>query len=274
MSTPPSADPLGLAALADVHGSWVWLAVAAGAGLLLFARYALLVGAFEYAFVRGRPAARFAARRLRLNARLRRPGQLRRELRFALGTSVVFGLGAALLLWALSYGHLRVYLGLHDYPLWWLPLSLAAAMLLHETYYYWLHRLMHAPAVYPWLHRGHHDSVVTSGWTSFAFDPAEAALQALILPVILAVVPMHAGVVVLWLTLMTVSAIVNHAGVELYPLPLARTWWGRNVIGATHHALHHTRFTRNYGLYFTFWDRWMGTETWGDADLSDTRAAP
>ncbi|MHA4894836.1 sterol desaturase family protein [Pedobacter sp. PWIIR3] len=27
-----------------------------------------------------------------------------------------------------------------------------------------------------------------------------------------------------------------------------------------HHNLHHSKFKGNYGLYFRFWDRLMGTE--------------
>lgn len=33
-------------------------------------------------------------------------------------------------------------------------------------------------------------------------------------------------------------------------------WWNTT----THHDLHHQRGRSNYGLYFTWWDRWMGTE--------------
>lgn len=29
---------------------------------------------------------------------------------------------------------------------------------------------------------------------------------------------------------------------------------------STHHDLHHATARWNYGLYFTWWDRWMGTE--------------
>lgn len=28
----------------------------------------------------------------------------------------------------------------------------------------------------------------------------------------------------------------------------------------THHNMHHEKFNGNYGLYFTFWDKWMKTE--------------
>ena len=240
---------------------WLWAAASLAFGVGLFARYVVLVGLAEWAFGgRGPLGRRFAGRRVRLTERARAADQTRRELRYALATSLVFGVSTAALAWLWQAGALRVYTDVREYSLWWLPASLVAAMLLHETYYYWLHRWMHRPSVYPWLHRGHHDSIVTSGWTSFAFDPGEAVLQAAILPAILAVVPMHVAVLVAWLLLMTLSALVNHLGVELWPLPLERTWWGRNVIGATHHGLHHTAFVKNYGLYFTFWDRWMGTE--------------
>lgn len=241
---------------------WVWPLVAISVGLLLFTRYALLTGLFEWVFKTGRYAGSFAERRLQLTRKPRRADQTRRELLMSLWTSLVFGVSAVAMGWAWQAGWLKIYLDWAAYPLWWLPLSLVVAMLVHETYYYWLHRWMHHPRIYPVLHHGHHDSIITSGWTSFAFDPAEAVLQAVIIPVILVFVPMHGAVLVLWLTLMTVSAIVNHLDVELYPQPLAAHWWGRNVIGATHHAQHHARFTKNYGLYFTFWDRWMGTESW------------
>ncbi len=244
----------------DLSNWQTWLGLSAAAGLLLFARYALIAGFAEWVFKRGGSGGRFDGRRLEIAGRGRRKDQTRRELRYALGTSVIFGVSTAVLLGAWQGGYLRVYLDVRAYPLWWLPVSLAAAMPLHETYYYWLHRWMHRPRVYPWLHRGHHDSVETSAWTSFAFDPGEAILQAAVIPVILMLVPMHGAVVVFWLMLMTLSAIVNHLGVELYPRGSYRHWFGKQWIGATHHSLHHTRFTKNYGLYFTFWDRWMGTE--------------
>ena len=254
-----SLDLFGVSAFAKTHGWWVWGVVSLATSGMLFARYAALVGAFQWLFVWGERGARFAERRVYRKPR-HRPDQVQRELRYATVTSLIFGVITAGLLVLWQQGWLRIYLDVHAYPLWWLPLSLLTAMLIHETYYYWLHRLMHLPRIYPWLHRGHHDSITTTAWTSFAFDPGEAVLQAAILPAILAVVPMHGAVVVTWLTLMTLSAIVNHLGVELYPRGTYRHWLGKQFIGATHHGLHHTRFTKNYGLYFTFWDRWMGTE--------------
>ena len=249
-----------LAELAIAQGWKVWLFCSLGAALFLFVRYVLLVGAAEWLVNFSRFSQGFAERRLRLTSKPRKPGQTKRELLYSLVTSLIFGASSSLFLLGWQQGWLKIYTSVQAYPLVWLPLSLMVAMLIHETYYYWLHRAMHLPSIYPWLHRGHHDSVVTSGWTSFAFDPGEAILQAAIIPVILLFVPMHWTVLVLWLTIMSISAIINHLNTELYPKGMYRNWLGKQFIGATHHGLHHTRFTKNYGLYFTFWDRWMGTE--------------
>ena len=55
--------------------------------------------------------------------------------------------------------------------------SLALAVMIHETYYYWTHRAMHHKKLYRLFHKGHHDSIEVSSWTSFAFDPLETIVQ-------------------------------------------------------------------------------------------------
>jgi len=63
------------------------------------------------------------------------------------------------------------------------------------------------------------------------------------------------------LVIMTVSAVVNHLDIEIFPENFDQHWLGKWLIGATHHSLHHSEFTTNYGLYFTFWDKLMHTES-------------
>ena len=52
---------------------------------------------------------------------------------------------------------------------------------------------------------------------------------------------------------------IGHSGYELMP-----AWKGRPmfdwITSTTHHDLHHGQAGWNYGLYFTWWDRLMGTE--------------
>jgi len=148
-----------------------------------------------------------------------------------------------------------------DLPLWWLPASLAIALTLHETYYYWLHRWMHHPKVFKIVHKVHHDSNITSPWTAFSFHPIEGVLQAIFLPALLMIVPMHLHVLIFQLTVMTFSSVINHLDIELYPKNFHKHILGKWLIGATHHSLHHKQFKYNYGLYFTFWDKWKKTES-------------
>jgi sterol desaturase/sphingolipid hydroxylase (fatty acid hydroxylase superfamily) len=60
---------------------------------------------------------------------------------------------------------------------------------------------------------------------------------------------------------MTFSSVINHLDIEVYPKGFYKHFFGRWLIGATHHSLHHKQFKYNYGLYFTFWDKWKGTES-------------
>jgi sterol desaturase/sphingolipid hydroxylase (fatty acid hydroxylase superfamily) len=76
----------------------------------------------------------------------------------------------------------------------------------------------------------------------------------------LMIVPMHGLGVFIFLTFMIIRNAVGHSGYEVFP----RHWVTHPIFGqltnVTHHDLHHSSFRYNYGLYFTYWDRLMGTE--------------
>ncbi|HVK97181.1 MAG TPA: sterol desaturase family protein, partial [Flavisolibacter sp.] len=101
----------------------------------------------------------------------------------------------------------------------------------------------------------------TSPWTAFSFHPLEGLLQAIFLPALLFLMPMHLYVLIFQLTFMTFSSVVNHLDIEIYPKKFNKHSVGKWLIGATHHSLHHKQFKYNYGLYFTFWDKWKKTES-------------
>lgn len=187
--------------------------------------------------------------------------QFRKEVTWSMITALIFAVTGTLggMMW--QSGSLKVYNDINEYSLWWLPASFFISMLVHETYYYWLHRWMHAPKVFRIVHKTHHESNITSPWTAFSFHPLEGLLQAIFLPVLLLILPMHLYVLLLQLTLMTISSVINHLDIEIYPKKFNQHFIGRWLIGATHHSLHHKQFKYNYGLYFTFWDKWKRTES-------------
>ena len=155
------------------------------------------------------------------------------------------------------------------YGWWWLPASALLYLAVQDAYYYWSHRAMHHRWLFAWTHRGHHLSREPTPFASFAFDATEAAATAWLLPALTFVVPIHVGVALFLLTLMTLSSLMNHCGFELWPQAFVRGPVGRWLITATHHSLHHTRYRTNYGLYFRLWDRWMGTDA-----MPPTKAVP
>lgn len=183
--------------------------------------------------------------------------QIRREIKWAFSSSLVFTAICAVCLYAYHQGWTKIYLEAEDYPLWYLVASGVAVILLYETYYYWLHRLMHLPAIFRIVHRVHHESTDPTVFTSFCFHPLEALLQFIFFPLLLFFIPVHYIVLLTVLLLFTVSALINHSGVEIF----RRKFLLKHLIGSAHHDLHHKEFKTNFGLYFTWWDKWMRTES-------------
>ena len=187
--------------------------------------------------------------------------QLRREISWSMVTAVIFSLTGTMILFLWQKGYTRIYTDIHDYAWWWLPVSLVISMMIDESYYYWVHRWLHTPAIFKKIHRIHHQSNTTSPWTAFAFHPIEGLILAAILPMTLMVVPMHPFIILTQLSIMTITSVINHLDIELYPGNFNKHAVGRWLIGATHHSLHHKQFKYNFGLYFTFWDKWRKTES-------------
>jgi len=229
------------------------------------ARYLLVVWAV-YALVWGRKNGRVAGRRL--NRDRPKAATIRHELKLSLLSSWIYALPAALVFEVWRRGGTLVYLNVDRYGVAWLFVSGALYLLIQDTYYYWLHRLMHRHTVFRYVHAGHHRSRQPTPFASFSFDWAEAALAAWLLPALTFLIPIHPAVIVVLLTIMTIAAVLNHAGSELLPEWLVEGRVGAWLISATHHSVHHTHYGANFGLYFRFWDRAMGT------DMMPTRERP
>lgn len=197
----------------------------------------------------------------RLSKGLANKSQLRKEVVWSIKSSAIFAFVGAGTYWLWQNGLTAIYLDISEYGLWYLPVSLLIILLLHETYYYWVHRWMHQPKVFRIVHKVHHDSRIPTPWTAFSFHPWESLIEALILPLILVILPVNIFVLGFYLLVMTVSSVVNHLDIEIYPLWFQKSRFGQQFIGATHHHHHHTEFMTNYGLYFTFWDKIMNTES-------------
>jgi sterol desaturase/sphingolipid hydroxylase (fatty acid hydroxylase superfamily) len=164
--------------------------------------------------------------------------------------------------------------------LWWqldtsnlgvLAVASLVFVVIDDAWFYWTHRWLHANTrAYKMIHRIHHRSIDTTPLTGLSFHPVEA----FIINVPLAVLPIFIGVqsnfLIAAIYISTLNNVLGHNGFEWAP-----RWWDRLPIlrlktPSIHHNLHHEKSRGNYGLYFTYWDRWMGTEF---ADYGDRKVA-
>lgn len=176
-------------------------------------------------------------------------------------TAFIFAVIGAITALAWQKEHTAFYEDVSTFGWSYLIFSIVLLMVIHETYYYWVHRLMHHPKIYKYVHKVHHDSITTSPWTAFSFHPIEGLAEGIILPLMILFIPVHYYALLTYLMIMTVSSVVNHLNIEIYPKGWEKHFAGKWMIGATHHGLHHSQFKYNYGLYFTFWDKWSKTES-------------
>ena len=118
-----------------------------------------------------------------LATRLRHPGlyrgldpQIRREIAWSLASAAIYGLPAGMIAWGWqAHGWTRVYADVDAYPLWYLPLSVLAYLMLHDTWFYWTHRFMHRPRPFRIAHAVHHASRPPTAWAAMAFHPVGGA---------------------------------------------------------------------------------------------------
>lgn len=182
-----------------------------------------------------------------------------REIGYSVITSIIFALiGYVVFLTPLSK-YTKAYYTIEQYGWGYLVFSVIVTIFIHDTYFYWMHRAIHHRKVYRLIHRTHHLSTNPSPWAAFAFHPLEAILEAGIIVIVALIYPIHPFAIGMFLLFMMIYNVYGHLGYELYPRKFSTSWIGRWINTSVNHNLHHEYFTGNYGLYFLFWDRWMGT---------------
>ena len=218
-----------------------------------------LVGAAAIVAILDVASAGWLRRRL-VRIRPLADGQKLREFARSMRTVLIFSLVGTCVWVGYQLGISKLYFDVDRYGWPWLIASFFVFIVLHDAWFYWTHRLLHKPRLFHWSHRTHRLSVAPTPWTAYSFSASEALVQALYLPVVLLIVPAHQAVLFLWMIWMVLRNVMGHSGIELLPRSWLAGWWGRWLTTTLHHEMHHAYGGVNYGLYFTWWDRWCGTE--------------
>jgi len=142
----------------------------------------------------------------------------------------------------------------------WMAVSLVLMIVGHDAYYYWTHRALHRPALFRGAHARHHKSHNPSPFSAYSFDLGEAAVMVTFVVLWPLAVPTPWPVITLFILHQIWRNTLAHSGYELAPAGADGRPMFDWLTTATHHDMHHSHAGWNFGLYFTWWDRWMGTE--------------
>ncbi len=182
-----------------------------------------------------------------------------REIRYSIMTLFIFSAFAYLLLATPFQHYTQVYTDIEQHGLVYFFFSVILAILIHDTYFYWMHRFMHHPKVFKYIHLVHHKSTNPSPFTSYSFHPLEALVEGSVIVVIVFLIPIHKWAIALFMLFMITFNVYGHLGYEIFPKWLLQSKIGKWFNTSLNHNMHHKYFNDNYGLYFRFWDEWCGT---------------
>ncbi|MDN5217231.1 sterol desaturase family protein [Fulvivirgaceae bacterium BMA12] len=181
------------------------------------------------------------------------------EFKYSMSTVFIFaGVGLGVVT-AKKYGVFHIYESIATFGWVYFFASLFFMILFHDFYFYWTHRWMHHPKIFKHVHLVHHLSTNPSPWAAYSFHPIEAFIQALVLPILLFMLPLHNLVIFIFLIYMITRNVWGHLGYELLPKKFINFKWLNWHTTTTHHSMHHQYSSCNFGLYFTWWDNWMKT---------------
>jgi sterol desaturase/sphingolipid hydroxylase (fatty acid hydroxylase superfamily) len=131
-------------------------------------------------------------------------------------------------------------------------------MIVDDFFFYWGHRLLHHPKLYPKVHKIHHrwhHAVIISNECSHPLEYIIANLPAALGPKILGK-RMHMTTLWMWIIMRVGESLDSHCGYEF-------SWSPYRLLplsgSTTFHDYHHSTNVGNYGSYFTFWDTFCGT---------------
>lgn len=180
----------------------------------------------------------------------RHGAQIRQEIQLACSSIPLMSLPTIALFMLEVRGYSKLYSDWSERGVAYLALSFLLFLVFTDMCIYWIHRWLHHPLLYGWLHKPHHRWIVPTPFASHAFHPVDGFLQSMPYHIFVFLLPMHRSLYLgafLFVNIWTVSI---HDAISSVPAVLRPF-----INGAAHHTDHHLYFKYNYGQFFTLWDR-------------------
>lgn len=194
--------------------------------------------------------------KIKIQAKPFKANKVRHEIFYSSWNRVVLAM-TTLLIYYLAYStnSTLAYSNISQYGLIYLVFSIPLAILLHDLYFYVVHRIMHHKLFMRRVHQVHHVSLDPTPFASYSFHPWESIIEYAFLVGIIFVVPLHPITYIILNLFILGFNMYGHLGYEITP-----KWWVSHPIfkyinTPTNHNMHHSKFNWNFGLYTNIWDR-------------------
>jgi sterol desaturase/sphingolipid hydroxylase (fatty acid hydroxylase superfamily) len=134
--------------------------------------------------------------------------------------------------------------------------SFVVSMVLFDTWFYWLHRLIHSRWLFRVVHMWHHKTTAPEVWSNnsdLLIDTLFLQSYWLIAHFLIPIAPV---VLALHKLYDQFTGVMGHSGYE----HAGRIAWPPSpILSVTHHDQHHRYSSCNYATHFSLWDRLLGT---------------
>jgi len=142
-----------------------------------------------------------------------------------------------------------------DHPIYFCILLFVLIPVIHHIHFYFIHRLIHWPPLYKYVHSLHHKNVQVGPWSGLSMHPVEHLLYISTIFVHF-VIPSHPFHFIYMGIHTQLGATKGHSGYER--LIVSKN--GSSIPSAGYfHYLHHKYFECNYGEITSPLDKWFGS---------------
>lgn len=172
---------------------------------------------------------------------------------WSLGSGVLFWSGyEVLMFWAMANGYAPMLMWSTN-PVWFVALFLLTPVWI-SFHFYWIHRLIHVPALCKAFHALHHRNTNVGPWSGLSMHPVEHLLffSSVLIHFVVPAHPLH---ILFHMQHQALTAATSHTGFE----GLVVKDRNRLALGTFHHQMHHRYFECNYGNLEMPWDKWFGS---------------
>jgi sterol desaturase/sphingolipid hydroxylase (fatty acid hydroxylase superfamily) len=179
--------------------------------------------------------------------------QVRDNMFWTLASGVTFWtIYEVLMFWAMGNG-LAPMLLWSDNPIWFILLFPLTPMII-SLHFYFVHRWMHLPRVYPHVHKLHHRNNNVGPWSGLSMHPLEHLVYftSILVHLVIAAHPIH---ILFHMMHQSLTASTSHTGYN----GLLVGDKNRFSLGTFPHQLHHRYLDCNYGNLEVPFDQWFGT---------------